>query len=418
MSTVDPFQLVGTTVADRYAVEEVVGEGGFAVVYRAMHLVWKRPVAIKAFKGNTSLPPRERERLLESFFKEGALLAELSERSTAVCQARDTSTLETSAGEWVPYMVLEWLDGETLEAVLGRERAERVAPRSIAAAMALLEPIVDALDHAHRRSIAHRDLKPANLFVIGDARRDDCMVKILDFGIAKVLEDARKSLDGSSNETSMFTPHYGAPEQFSRTFGPTGPWTDVFAIALVLVELITGKAPLRGETVAQLARNATLRRRRPTPRTHGVLITDAVEEVFATALAVEPLDRYLSAGDFWAALRVALGTAPKVARPELAVTPARLPPPSPPREEAPQLLATRLTFPPPEDTKTPAKKPAPRRPVRPEARRRIAMGVALLSLGGLLGVSAPHLLPLLAHSVTNGVVATAATFARGAASSR
>jgi serine/threonine protein kinase len=394
----DPFQLVGTTVADRYAVEEVIGEGGFSVVYRAMHLVWKRPVAIKAFKGNTSLPQRERERLLEGFFQEGALLAELSERSTAVCQARDTSTLETSTGEWVPYIVLEWLDGETLEDVLGKERQRKAAPRSITAAMKLLQPVVEALDYAHSRNIAHLDMKPANLFVLGAPRSDDCVVKILDFGIAKVLSDARKSIDsihGHTNvETTMFTPRYGAPEQFSRSFGPTGPWTDVFAIALILVELITGKPPLRGETVAQLGRNATSRKRRPTPRTHGVLITDRVEQVFATALAVEPLERYLSAGDFWNALELALGLEPHIARHEVATSIA--PPPLVPQE--PRELVTHLSFTLPRETVAPPRLRRARR--RPEDRRRLAIGVTLLSVGGLLGVVAPRAVPIAARVVS------------------
>ncbi len=397
MAHTDPFQLVGTTVADRYAVEEVIGQGGFSVVYRAMHLVWKRPVAIKAFKGNTSLSQRERERLLEGFFLEGALLAELSEHTTAVCQARDTSTLETSSGEWVPYLVLEWLDGETLEDVLCKER--NAAPRSIAAAMKLLEPVVEALDYAHGRNIAHLDMKPANLFVLGAPRSDECVVKILDFGIAKVLSNARKSIDslqGLTNvETSMFTPRYGAPEQFSRTYGPTGPWTDVFAIALILVELITGKPPLRGETVAQLGRNATSRKRRPTPRTYGVILSDAVEEVFATALAVEPLDRYLSAGDFWSALEVALGVTPRTVRHEVVASIA--PPPLVPQEK-PRNVVTHLSFTMPRETVAPPRRRrAPRPPRRPEERRRLALGLTLLGIGGLLGVVAPRALPIAAH---------------------
>jgi serine/threonine protein kinase len=401
----DPFHLVGTTVADRYAVEEVVGEGGFSVVYRAMHLVWQRPVAIKAFKGGASLQPLERERMLDGFFREGALLAELSERTTAVCQARDTSTLETREGEWVPYMVLEWLDGETLEEVLAKERQCNFVPRSISDAIALLDSVVAALAHAHGKNIAHRDLKPANLFVLGDARGDDCILKILDFGIAKVLEDARKSRAGSgANETSMFTPRYGAPEQFSRVYGPTGPWTDVFALALVLVELISGKPPLRGETIAQLGLSATSKKRRPTPRTLGVVVSDRVERVFATALAIEPLDRYLSAADFWNALQLANGTQPNVPRGDGVTTIS--PPPLIPLEP----MEARLSFPVPtrasvtEDempgTATELEEQPPPTLVPPirlrhlrriaETRRRLAIGVGFLAAGGVFGLVVPH----------------------------
>src|SRR5688500_10317007 len=118
MSLPDPLQLVGTVIADKYAVERVVGEGGFAIVYRAIHRVWQRPVAIKVFRALTGLA-RERHRdLVESFVQEGRLLAELSERSAAICQARDVGMLTTADGLEMPYMVLEWLEGRSLDVVL------------------------------------------------------------------------------------------------------------------------------------------------------------------------------------------------------------------------------------------------------------------------------------------------------------
>src|SRR5437667_12829664 len=89
MALADPLHLTGTTIAEKYAVESVVGEGGFAVVYRARHLIWNRPVAIKAFKALGDFSPDDRDRLLNEFVQEGALLADLSERSAAICQARD-----------------------------------------------------------------------------------------------------------------------------------------------------------------------------------------------------------------------------------------------------------------------------------------------------------------------------------------
>src|SRR5277367_6171957 len=115
MSLPDTLELIGTTIAEKYAMESVVGEGGFAVVYRATHLLWKRPVAVKVFKALGDFPADQRGKLLEEFIREGALLAELSERSAAIVQARDVGLLTTPSGEQVPYMVLEWLEGATLE---------------------------------------------------------------------------------------------------------------------------------------------------------------------------------------------------------------------------------------------------------------------------------------------------------------
>src|SRR5579859_2061056 len=105
----DPLNLVGTTIADKYAVESVVGEGGFAIVYKATHLIWKRPVAIKVFKALSDVAESERDKLMNDFIQEGNLLSELSERSAAICQARDIGTISVNPNkkDWLPYMVLE-----------------------------------------------------------------------------------------------------------------------------------------------------------------------------------------------------------------------------------------------------------------------------------------------------------------------
>ncbi|MGO9000235.1 MAG: bifunctional serine/threonine-protein kinase/formylglycine-generating enzyme family protein [Polyangiaceae bacterium] len=309
----DPLQLVGTTIAEKYAVESVVGEGGFAIVYKASHLIWKRPVAIKAFKSMGSFAAKDRERLLDEFVREGALLAELSERSAAICQARDVGTITTPSGAWAPYMVLEWLEGVTLERALVDERAAGMAPRTVQQAIALLEPVGEALALAHTRGIAHRDVKPGNIFLLGQPRSESCTVKLLDFGIAKVVQDAQKmagAFSQTSGQVTSFTPAYGAPEQFSRAQGATGPWTDVFALALIFGELVSGKEPLPGDDVAQLAFASMDPSRRPTPRTLGAQVSDQVEAVIAKALAVPIQQRYQTAGELWNALRAAVGLSP------------------------------------------------------------------------------------------------------------
>jgi eukaryotic-like serine/threonine-protein kinase len=304
----DTLKLIGRTIADKYAVESVVGQGGFATVYRATHLVWKRPVALKVFKMLSEFSPKDRQRLLDEFVQEGALLADLSARSAAIVQARDIGMLDAPNGEQVPYMVLEWLEGATLEAVLTDESTRGLALRSIDDAVRLLDPAAEALALAHRKGIAHRDVKPGNVFVLGDPR-GEFAVKLLDFGIAKVVSDAQKmagSFTKTSGHLTSFTPAYGAPEQFSRSHGSTGPWTDVFALALIVVETVTGREPLEGEDFVQLAVSSARDDKRPTPRSLGARVSDPVEAVFARALAVKPGDRWQSAGDFWNALRRAL----------------------------------------------------------------------------------------------------------------
>jgi formylglycine-generating enzyme required for sulfatase activity len=309
----DPLGLVGKKIDDKYEVERIVGEGGFAIVYRAQHLIFKRPVAIKAFRALSDFGVEQRERLLNDFIQEGALLADLSERSAAIIQARDVGTLTTPSGDWVPYMVLEWLDGSALDAILATEKTSGFAPRSIQQVVRLLDPIAEALALAHKRGIAHRDVKPANIFLLGDPRADECAVKLLDFGIAKVVQDAQKmagSFSKTSGNVTSFTPAYGAPEQFSRTHGATGPWTDVFAFALVVAEMVTNRTPLEGDDFVQLGFASANPAARPTPRALGAIVSDAVEAVFQRAIAVAPDARFQSAGEFWNALRQALEMTP------------------------------------------------------------------------------------------------------------
>ncbi|MFO0671431.1 MAG: bifunctional serine/threonine-protein kinase/formylglycine-generating enzyme family protein [Polyangiaceae bacterium] len=308
MTANDPLELVGVTIADKYLVENVVGEGGFAVVYRAVHQIWNRPVALKVFKALDEVPEAMRDKLLKEFVQEGALLAELSEKSAAIVQARDVGMLTTKKGASIPYMVLEWLEGRSLEGILERERSQGAAPRSLGQAMALLQPVAQALSLAHDRGIAHRDVKPANVFVLGDAYVAQPSVKLLDFGIAKVVQDAQKmggSFTKTSGQITSFTPAYGAPEQFSRDYGATGPWTDVFALALMVVELITGREPLGGDTLTQLAFASVDASKRPTPRAMGAEVSDEIEAVFARALAVRPENRFRTAGEMWSALEAA-----------------------------------------------------------------------------------------------------------------
>ncbi|HSU41911.1 MAG TPA: hypothetical protein VLJ38_20165, partial [Polyangiaceae bacterium] len=151
-------------------------------------------------------------------------------------------------------------------------------------------------------SIAHCDLKPENVFIanVGGER----VAKILDFGVAEVRGAARRAARGA-DEVALFTPAYGAPEQWNpKEFGETGPWTDVWGLALTLVEALVGEPVIAGGH-ATVRAQILERKRRPTPRTHGAIVSDSVEAVFARALAVDPRDRYHDAGAFWRTLVVA-----------------------------------------------------------------------------------------------------------------
>jgi eukaryotic-like serine/threonine-protein kinase len=299
-SSDDPFGLCGQTIEGKYRVAAVIGDGGFGVV----HTGFDEPIAVKCLKMPTPLGAAEREALLETLRDEGRILHRLSRATSSIVQALDVGAFVTGAGAWVPYLVMEWLEGETLAQFL-RRRSERGAPgMPVAEALGLLDPAARALAVAHTQKVAHRDVKPANLFLTDVAGTRT--LKVLDFGIAKVLANHptfTEALAATRQGPSAFTPRYGAPEQFNKARGATGPWTDVFALALIFVELVTGKKALEGDDPTQLYIASADPSLRPTLRARGIDDAPAaVERVLDKALAIEPKHRYPSAGDFWYAL--------------------------------------------------------------------------------------------------------------------
>jgi eukaryotic-like serine/threonine-protein kinase len=301
MADNDPLNISGQVVAEKYRIEHLVGEGGFAAVYLAEQTIWKQPVAVKFFSGLSQAPGEYRDELLQQFFQEGALLTELSSQTAGIVQARDVGAHTTPSGQWLPYMVLEWLDGSPLDAVLAEDQCQG-RPWTEAQVVGFLRRILPILDVAHRRGICHRDIKPANIFVMGgDPRAADTALKLLDFGVAKMVADHAKvsaALAKTGVAISSFTPRYGAPEQFTRSHGATGPWTDVYAVALLACEMLAGRAALDGEDMVQFGFSSANPAQRPTPRALGAPISDGLEAVFAKALAVRPENRFQHAGEF------------------------------------------------------------------------------------------------------------------------
>lgn len=310
------FGIVGTTQGP-FVVERFVAEGGFAVVYRANHVAFRAPVALKCLKIPGALTEGQRADFLERFREEAELLYRLSAAIPEIVRPLHHDVLSTASGAFVPFIALEWLEGQTLAAYIDERAAAGMSPLGFKDAFQLFTPVARALDAAHHFPgpegavcIVHRDVKPANIFLA--EMHGSTVVKILDFGIARARDAASVAVGQSTRSaegiSAAFTPCYGAPEQWiPKRFGATGPWTDVWGLALTFLELLIGRPVIQGD---QLAMMGTImdERQRPTPRSEGLKVPDAVEAVFTRALAVDPRGRYNDVGQFWDDLGEAAGT--------------------------------------------------------------------------------------------------------------
>ena len=171
----------------------------------------------------------------------------------------------------------------------------------------LLDSAIDALAYAHAQGVVHRDSTPGTLS--REHSRRGPSSKILDFGVAKVLADAAIAIGPTARTVGnvrMFAPAYGAPEQFDDRSGAIGPWTDVYAIALVVLEALADRTVMEGEHLGEFATKALDSSHRPSPRALGISVGDATEKVFVQALALDPSRRPRDAGEFWGMLKNAL----------------------------------------------------------------------------------------------------------------
>ena len=297
----DPFGLAGTTLDGQYRADKVVGEGGYGVVYRGWHASLEQPIAIKALKVMSADDRTVQDALFAKFKDEAKLLYTLSQASLHIVRSMDFGAVTTATGAWAPYMVLEWLEGRSLADDLSQRRKQGMRGRSLEEALAILEPAAEGLGVAHHRRVAHRDIKPANFFLLDSSEGPH--VKVLDFGIAKIIRDGEGP--GTRSPFASFTWLYAAPEQLDPRIGQTGLATDVYSFALLLSELLTDRVPTEGRDVVSLLKAAIDPTVRPTPRQRGADVPDGIEVACRRALAVDPKLRYATIPELWAALSAA-----------------------------------------------------------------------------------------------------------------
>ncbi len=270
------------TVAGRYELLDLLGEGGAARVYRARDGVLGRIVAVKLLREEYGGD----QEFVARFYREARSIA-------ALAHPNIVGIYDYGAHARTYFIAMEYVEGSDLKALL--RRAGRLTP---ARAVALADGALRALGTAHERGIIHRDVKPQNLLV----RADDGLVKLADFGVARALGAAQLTAAG----LTFGTAHYMAPEQASG--GEIGPAADLYALGVVLFEALSGTLPFDGDTPLQIAlqhRNTPL----PPLAARAPAAPPALIAAIERALAKDPRARYPSAE----AMRRALAAAPDAA---------------------------------------------------------------------------------------------------------
>jgi serine/threonine-protein kinase len=272
--------MIGSTIG-KYRIVGQLGRGGAGVVYQAVDETLNRDVAIKMLN-----PELANTEVMSRFRVEATILARLNHPHIA-------TIYELFHAEGDLLMVMELVRGESLDKLL-----ERVGPLSPERAAYVIDLILSALEHAHRAGIVHRDVKPANVMVTVEGG-----VKIMDFGIARVLGAEQKTVDFRL----MGTPAYMSPEQVVGE--EVDGRSDLYSVGVLFYRLLTGALPFAAETaLAMLQRQI---RDEPSPlRAHRGEIPDWCEQVVRRALAKSPGERFQSAEEFREALSRATGPLP------------------------------------------------------------------------------------------------------------
>ncbi len=268
--------LVGRLVDGRYRILSHLANGGMASVYVAMDARLHREVALKIMRPDLA----QDASFVDRFRSEARSAASLSHPNVV-------AVFDQGEDDGDVFLVMELVQGKTLRQVIHDE-----APLTPREALAILEPILQALRAAHAAGIIHRDVKPENVIIRGDGE-----VKVADFGLARAITSQAVT---SATGVLLGTVAYTSPEQVER--GVAGPRSDLYAAGLVLFEMLTGRKAVTGETPLQVAyRHVHGSIEPPSALVPG--LPAELDEVVAAATETNPDDRYSSADDFLTDLR-------------------------------------------------------------------------------------------------------------------
>ncbi|HEY9718256.1 MAG TPA: serine/threonine-protein kinase [Trichormus sp.] len=265
---------VGTTLDDQYEVLSVIGQGGMSIVYKARHIMMKKVLAVKTLLPHLVLHPHS----LERFRQESQAASNLHHPNIVTIHNFGF----TAEGQ--PYLVMDYLEGTSLQALIRRDRYLPVDR-----ACHIFAQIVDALSHAHSHGVIHRDLKPSNILLV-EQDGDHHFAKIVDFGIAKLLpQEGSDSLALTQTGELFGSPLYMSPEQCKGE--QLDAKSDVYSMGCLMYEALTGKPPLTGDNTLEVLYKHI--NEVPAPlSTHGVRVPAKMENIIFKCLAKSPAQRY------------------------------------------------------------------------------------------------------------------------------
>lgn len=268
--------LLGRDIAGRYRIEAKIGEGGMGSVYRARHVVTGKVVAIKVLLPDLAAY----DSFVQRFLHEAQAAAYLN-------HPHAINIMDCGRDGDAVYLLMEFVEGQTLTEVMRQE-----GPFTAERAANILKQICAAVAEAHAQSIVHRDLKPDNIMLQKMADGSD-YVKVLDFGIAKVLDEQKRGSVPVSRNIFVGTPEYASPEQCNAK-SPTY-LSDIYSLGTILYEMLTGSPPFTGEPMRVMLRHTSeepppLGRVRPD-------LPPEVEQVVRRALSKDPARRQQNAVD-------------------------------------------------------------------------------------------------------------------------
>jgi len=290
LEALNEYPLVGTLFADRYEIEAVLGSGGMGVVYRAVQRPIGRQVALKVLHEDWKSETETAKR----FLREARAMSRLDNRHTIRIYDFDR------APDGTLYLAMELLKGVSL-----RDHLEAHGAIPVDEAVRILEGIADSLAEAHAKQIVHRDLKPENVFLCEQGEGEPALVKVIDFGLARLQEGAGAG-DVTQAGMVLGTPAYMSPEMVLGE--ETGAPADIYAAGIMLYEMLAGVGPFQAKNVYDLMRAhamedpATIRAVKP-----GVLVPPALNRFMRRCLAKRASDRPADAGEFREELKAARG---------------------------------------------------------------------------------------------------------------